>query len=130
MSEHHILIVDDEPHVIRVLELSLKRAGFTVSTANNGAKGIEQIRARHPDAVITDIQMPEMDGQQLCAAITAEFPERTFPIFMMTSRTEAEYREWAEQIRDLHFMEKPLSPRRVVDLLHRTLAAHEQSQSD
>lgn len=97
--------------------MALARAGYTVSLASNGLLALEQLRARLPDILITDIEMPKMDGQQLLETVAAEYPEREFPIFIMTSRTNLEYRTWSEQFDNLYFMEKPVSTRRLITVL-------------
>ena len=109
-----ILIVDDEPHVMRVLKLCLTREGHEIDCAGEGKTALVKIRARAPDLVITDVQMPGMGGQELCSAIHAEFPERSFPILVMTSMTARENREWAAKIPNTDFLEKPLSPRNLI----------------
>jgi CheY-like chemotaxis protein len=113
-----ILIADDEPHVIRVLKLTLEREGYGVSAVGNGEQALEHIRSAHPDVLITDIQMPRMTGRQLCQTIEAEWPDRRFTIIVMTSMTEREQREWVASMNNIQFLEKPLSPRRLVAFLH------------
>jgi CheY-like chemotaxis protein len=66
--------------------------------------------------LITDIQMPRMTGRELCERIQAEMPERKFLIFILTSRTEVEHREWSSRIDNVMFLEKPVS---MKDLLAR-----------
>jgi len=117
-----ILIADDEPHVIRVLKLTLEREGYGVSAVGNGEQALEHIRSAPPDVLITDIQMPRMTGRQLCQAIEEEWPERRFTIIVMTSMTEREQREWVASMKNIQFLEKPLSPRRLVTFLHEHFA--------
>lgn len=109
-----ILIVDDEPHVTRVLKLCLAREGHEVECVGDGSAALAAIRMRAPDYLITDIQMPGMGGKELCLAIHAEFPQRDFPILVMTSMTARENREWAAEIPNTDFLEKPLSPRNLI----------------
>jgi CheY-like chemotaxis protein len=113
-----ILIADDEPHVIRVLKLTLEREGYAVTAVGNGEQALQQIRSAPPDVLITDIQMPRMTGRELCQAIEAEWPQRRFTIIVMTSMTEREQREWVASMKNIQFLEKPLSPRRLVAFLH------------
>ena len=114
---NHILIVDDEPHVIRVLNLALSRTGVSVDVAYNGVNALEYLQSHQPDAVITDIDMPRMDGRTLCHRICELFPDRGYPIFIMTARAELEHRQWARSIPNLTFMEKPLSIRKLTRAL-------------
>jgi DNA-binding response OmpR family regulator len=112
-----ILIVDDEPHITRVLKLYLERVGYAVDTAQNGRAALDDILKSAPDALMTDIQMPVMSGKQLCLALEKKLPQRTFPIFVMTSMTDREHREWTQKINNLEFLEKPLSMRAMTRAL-------------
>ncbi len=109
-----ILLVDDEPHVIHVLKLFLKKNGYEVITANNGEQALKKVISDNPDVVITDIQMPRMSGQDLCDRLQKELPDPDRRIIVMTSRTDNDLRIWAKNFNKLEFLEKPLSPRRLV----------------
>jgi CheY-like chemotaxis protein len=119
----HVLIVDDEPNIVRVLKLMLERAGHAVSTAADGEAGLARVLADPPDALVTDIQMPRMDGRQLVRAIHDRLPQRRFEIFVMTSMTEREEREWVRAIPGVEFLEKPVSPRQLIGRLQRAFAS-------
>ena len=110
-----ILVVDDEPHVLRVLKMSLEKEGYEVAVCANGKEAIEHLEAEPPDILITDIQMPLINGEELCRYIEEHMPERKFLIFILTSRTEIEHREWSRDIRNLQFQEKPVSIRSLVE---------------
>lgn len=109
-----VFVVDDHAPVIRVLRLGLEEAGYDVATANNGSECLVKLAASHPDFLVTDIDMPRMTGKELCLAIEQQYPDRTFPIVVLTSRTELEHRDWTRGIDNLTFMEKPVSIRRLV----------------
>lgn len=119
----HILIADDEPMVLRVYKTSLQREGYTVETVGNGELALAAIRARQPDALITDIEMPKLSGEQLCRQIAAEIPDRRFPIIVQTSLTADQHRSWSAEIDNLAFMEKPISLRKLMDSLRMSLAS-------
>lgn len=112
-----ILIADDEPHVLRVLKMSLEKEGYEVDTCANGMEALARIERQPPDILITDIQMPLMTGEELCRHIDEYMPNRDFLIFVLTSRTEIEHREWSRNVRNLLFLEKPVSIRNLVDKL-------------
>ena len=116
-----IMIVDDHMPVLRVLRLGLEDAGYEVDSANNGSECLVKLCDGHPDFLVTDIDMPRMSGKELCLAIQKQFPDRTFPIVVLTSRTELEHRDWTREIDNLGFMEKPVSVRRLVALIGRLL---------
>lgn len=109
-----ILIADDEPHAIRILGRALERAGYQAEGVPHGLAALERIREQAPDVLITDIQMPIMTGEQLCQQIQQEMPQRQFLIFVVTSRTEIEHREWSNVIDNLMFLEKPVSVRNLI----------------
>ncbi len=110
----HILVADDEPHMARVLQQVLERAGYAVQITRNGLEALEAVRVRQPDILITDIHMPVMTGQTLCETLATELPERTFPIYVMTSMTDRVHRQWTTDIAGITLLEKPLSTRVLV----------------
>ena len=112
-----IIIADDEPHVLRVLKVSLEREGYAVEGFLNGKAALDSLGREYPDILITDIQMPVMSGEKLCQHIHKEMPDRKFLIFVLTSRTEIEHRKWSRQINNLMFLEKPVSIRNLIDKL-------------
>lgn len=123
-----VMIVDDHAPVIRVLRLGIEEAGFEVDSANNGSECLIKLCSGLPDFLVTDIDMPRMDGKELCLAIEKQFPNREFPIVVLTSRTELEHRDWTRDIDNLEFMEKPVSVRRLVAYIsHRLSDSVEQT---
>jgi DNA-binding response OmpR family regulator len=114
------MVVDDHAPVLRVLRLGIEAAGFEVDTASNGSECLVKLCDATPDFLVTDIDMPRMNGRELCLAIEEQFPDRTFPIVVLTSRTELEHRDWTRNIANLEFMEKPVSVRRLVSVIRRS----------
>jgi len=108
-----ILLVDDEPMTLRVMRQALEKDGFQITTAFDGKDAFEKIMASQPDVLITDIQMPRMDGKELCLLIQDTMPNRLFPIFITTSLTAHEHRDWSGTISNLVFVEKPISLRKL-----------------
>ena len=117
-----ILIADDEPHVLRVLKMSLEKEGYEVNTCGNGMEALARIENEQPDILITDIQMPQMTGEELCLHLQQHMPGRKLLIFVLTSRTEIEHREWSRRIDNLLFLEKPVSIRNLVEKLEEYFA--------
>lgn len=108
-----ILIVDDEPHVSLLLKQFLERAGYSTTTALNGELALTCITEQMPDVLITDVQMPKMNGMELCETLSSRFPGHGILIMLMTSRTDQEIRVWAKQQGSIVILEKPLSMRRL-----------------
>ncbi|QBE66331.1 response regulator [Pseudoduganella lutea] len=119
MIQRHILLVDDEPYVVRVLRLSLEREGYDVATAIDGHDALAKMTKRCPDVLITDINMNGMDGRTLCPLARKMYPDSSFLILIMTSLTALDERSWVRQVSNAEFLEKPLSPRQLVAKLAR-----------
>lgn len=130
IAKVRLLVVDDEPHVPRMLKLKLEADGWEVMVARNGAEALNLLEAGPlPDAMITDMMMPVMDGKALCLAVAERYPERPFPIFLATSVVERDVREWSASLGGIVFLEKPVSPRKVVAAIERCLASRDFSLS-
>jgi len=109
-----ILVVDDEAPIRRILELKLKNGGYEVFLAEDGEAALRVIESEKPDAVITDINMPRMDGRQLCEATNPLKRERTFLTIIMTARIIPDEERWITEMQDTVFMEKPFSPSSIL----------------
>ncbi len=110
-----ILVVDDEAPIRRVLELKLKNGGYDVILAEDGEAGLRAIASEKPDAVVTDINMPRMDGKQLSEAANYLKRERTFLTIIITSRIIPDDQQWISAMQDTVFMEKPFSPSSILE---------------
>lgn len=113
-----ILIVDDEPFNLRVLKLKFENAGYQVLLAKNGEEGLEKFHAERPDVVITDINMPVMDGKEMCERL----PETgDFFLLVMTASLEDDAQDWTADISGASFVQKPISPRELLEKIDRYL---------
>jgi CheY-like chemotaxis protein len=110
-----VLVVDDEAHIRRVIEIKLKKQGYQVIMARNGREGFDIIQAQKPDVVISDINMPEMDGKTLCEKTNELKKERPFLTIMVTARILPEDRKWVDNMQDTLFLEKPFSPAQIME---------------
>ena len=116
-----ILVVDDEAHIRRVLEVKLKIRGYQVLLAKNGQEGIDIIKEHQPDIVITDINMPIIDGKTLCEKTNGLKKERSFLTIIITARINPEERDWISNMQDTRFFEKPFSPAKIVEAIEQYL---------
>ncbi|WP_316808727.1 response regulator transcription factor [Pedobacter agri] len=128
-----ILIVDDEPDILELIEYNLKKEGYQVFTASNGQEGITVAKKVHPDLIILDIMMPKMDGIEACRLMRA-IPEfkNTFMVFL-TARSE-EYSEIAGfNVGADDYIAKPIKPRALVSrinaILRRNTGTEEVSEN-
>ncbi len=117
----HVLLCDDEIHILRAAEYKLKRAGYDVEIAGDGQEAWEAIRRRKPDVLITDCQMPQMDGFQLVRQVRENPDTEDLPVLMLTAKGyEISGEELAEKWNVIAVIAKPFSPRellRTVDSL-------------
>ena len=104
-----VLVIDDEAHIRRVIELKFKNQGYQVTTATNGEEGLELIESQKPDVVITDIMMPKLDGKALCERVNELKKERPFLTIVMTCRISPTEQDWIDEMQDTVFVEKPFS---------------------
>lgn len=130
-----ILVVDDEAHILHVLSLKLRNAGYEVVTAVDGEDGFELASQHLPDLVITDFQMPYMTGLELCRALAGHEATANIPVLILTARGYAlDHEDLAiGNIRGV--LSKPFSPRAVLQLVKESLrtpinGAGEQSSTE
>ena len=114
-----VLIIDDEPHILRVLEHAFKERGYHVLKAMDGEEGLNIIKERKPDVVITDIFMPKLDGRALCEQTNALKKEWPFLTVIITCKISACEEKWLCRLQDTVFMEKPFSPSRLLQRIER-----------
>ena len=123
MSNEQILVVDDEPFILRTLTFVLKKEGYDIATAVNGEEAVAQIRALQPPLVFVDAMMPKKDGYQVSQEVRADAALEHQPyIIMLTARGQEADREKAERVGIDEFMTKPFSPSKVVARVREILA--------
>lgn len=108
-NNKRVLVIDDEAHIRRVIELKFKNQGYRVTTATNGEEGLDIIETEQPDVVITDIMMPKMDGKALCERVNDLKKKRPFLTIVMTCRISPTEQDWIDELQDTVFVEKPFS---------------------
>ena len=110
-----ILCVDDEAHVLHVVSLKLRQAGFEVITAEDGEEGLATAIERLPDLIVSDYQMPFMSGLEMCREIERQPATRGVPVLLLTARGFSLPREALAGTNVVAVLTKPFSPREVVD---------------
>ena len=126
--KHKILVVDDEPDILELIEYNLKKDGYQVFTATNGQEGVAVAKKVLPDLIILDIMMPKMDGIEACRIMRA-MPEfkNTFMVFL-TARSE-EYSEIAGfNVGADDYIAKPIKPRALISRINALLRRNVQSE--
>lgn len=112
---HHILVVDDDPHIRELLAFALGRAGMTVAEAGDGEEAATTIAARMPDLMVLDINMPRLNGLDLCRRLRgAGGAGAALPILFLSSREDEIDRIVGIEVGGDDYVVKPFSPREVV----------------
>ena len=112
-----IHVCDDEPHIVLAVSLKLSKAGFQVTTANDGQAAWESIQREPPQLVITDLQMPRLDGLGLVQNIRANEELRDIPVILLTAKGfELDEEEMRLEYDVQHVLCKPFSPRELLSL--------------
>jgi DNA-binding response OmpR family regulator len=109
-----ILVVDDEPDALELIEFNLKGAGFEVVTAVDGAAAVKKARALVPALMVLDIMLPEMDGLEVCKLLRREPATAHIPILMLTAKAAEIDRVLGLELGADDYVTKPFSPRELV----------------
>lgn len=112
-----VLIVDDEPFVIRMLRDKFQNAGIDVISAVNGKQAVELTHAEKPHMIIMDWMMPEMSGIDACATIRADPDSAHIPIIMLTAKGQELDEKKGKEAGANFYITKPFSPRRLLRLV-------------
>jgi two-component system alkaline phosphatase synthesis response regulator PhoP len=116
-----ILVVDDEPYMLRFIQILLERDGFEMIKARNGREAVEVARREQPQVVVMDAMMPKMDGMTALRELKQEPATRTIPVIMLTANPHKFSREEAESSGATIFLTKPFSPSQLLAEIRRHL---------
>ncbi len=114
MPTPFILVVDDDPEIVRLLRSYLEQAGFQVASAANGEMAVTLLRRRRPDLLLLDLMLPDRDGWSLTRLIRADAAWRAMPIIMLTARVEDRDKILGLEIGADDYITKPFNPAEVV----------------
>jgi len=117
-----VVVSDDHPHARRVLKLRLEQAGYDVHLAADGRAALELVRAIHPQAVVTDLKMPDMSGEDLCRSLQADGLLPELHVLVVTSCADRVLRARLTAYPGVGVVEKPFSPNEVCAWLNGRLS--------
>ncbi|PYJ86806.1 MAG: two-component system response regulator [Verrucomicrobia bacterium] len=112
---HKILIVDDEPFMLRLIQHHLENAGYEMIKARNGREAVEAATRENPCLVVMDAMMPNMDGLSALRQLKQEPSTRAIPVIMLTANPHKYTREEAESSGAAIFLTKPFSPTQLLE---------------
>ena len=117
-----ILTVDDSRTMRDMLRLALTDAGFTVVQAEDGVHGLEVLQEAEPDVILTDINMPRMDGYGFIEGVRSDSRRRTIPILVLTTESSQEKKMRARDAGATGWIVKPFNPEKLVEAIRRVAA--------
>lgn len=126
MEKKKILVVDDEPEMVKMLRMSLETASYEVIAAYDGQEGIDKTKKERPDAIIMDLMMPEKDGFIACKEIKNDPECAHIPILVLTAisdhLTQTRYaKSMGLELEAEDYMDKPVDPNLLLERLARLL---------
>ena len=125
-----ILVVDDEPEAVELLEFNLKKAGFDVITAADGAQALKKARSAQPDLIVLDLMMPEIDGLEVCKILRRDPATARIPIIMLTAKAAEVDRIVGLELGADDYVTKPFSPRELVLRVNKVLRRGQTDQPE
>ncbi len=120
-----ILVVDDERHIVRLVEVNLSRAGYEVETAYDGVEALEKVKATDPDMIVLDVMMPRMDGFEVLKRLQADSETQDIPVIMLTAKAQDAdiFRGWSSGVSS--YLTKPFNPRELLTFVERIFQSEE-----
>jgi two-component system, OmpR family, alkaline phosphatase synthesis response regulator PhoP len=114
-----ILAVDDERHIVRLVEVNLQRAGYEVVTAYDGREALEKVKTENPDLVVLDVMMPYMDGFEVLKNLKGDPTTADIPVIMLTAKAQDAdvFRGWQSGV-DC-YLTKPFNPMELLTFVKR-----------
>lgn len=125
-----ILCIEDEPDMIDLIRLILTQRGYEVRGAEGGREGLEIIRGEHPDLVLLDLMMPEMDGWEVYQQMKADPETRNIPVIVITAKSQSIDKVLGLQIaRADDYLVKPFSPQELLASVERVFQKNSSARA-
>jgi twitching motility two-component system response regulator PilH len=118
-----VLIVDDSPTDVHVMQTALEQSGFTTAAAADGGEAIRKARELRPDLILMDIVMPGVNGFQATRELASDPETRTIPVIMISSKSQESDRVWGLRQGAVDYLVKPVSAEQLVRKAQAALAA-------
>ena len=121
MTTLRVLTVDDSRTILAMLHHTLSNAGFEVLQAEDGKQGLDVLKTETVDVVITDINMPVMDGIEFIKQVRATGRHNSLPILILTTETSQDKREQGRAAGGTGWIVKPFDPEKLISVIHRVV---------
>lgn len=113
-----VVVIDDEPFILMMIEDKLKKAGIDVVTLRESRNAVSVIREQKPDLVILDWMMPEISGLELCRILKADAELQDIPVYMLTAKGQDADKQLGLQCGAAMYITKPFSPKALLELVN------------
>ena len=121
MTALRVLTVDDSRTILAMLHHTLSNAGFEVLQAEDGKQGLDMLKSQDVDVVITDINMPVMDGIEFIRHVRATGQHQSLPILILTTETSQDKRDQGKAAGGTGWIVKPFDPDKLISVIHRVV---------
>ena len=123
-----ILAVDDEKHIVRLVQINLQKEGYEVATASTGREALDRVGESRPDLIVMDVMMPEMDGFEALKKLKENPETRDIPVIMLTAKAQDAdvFRGWQSGA-DL-YLTKPFNPAELLSFVKRLLVSQNETE--
>ena len=119
---NRVLLVDDEPELIRALSVRLTASGFTCATAKNGEEGLAKVQEARPDLIIVDLLMPEMDGYEMCRRLKSDRQTASIPVLVLTAVPERSVEQHLHDLGSARVLHKPFDSAQLLATVRELLS--------
>lgn len=109
-----ILVIDDEPELVKAMQIRLKAAGYKVFAAYDGQEGLEKAQKEQPDLIVLDLILPKMDGYKVCGLLKKDSRYARIPIIIFTAKAQEKDREQGEALGADAYITKPFEHQAVL----------------
>ena len=125
MPGKKIMAVDDERHIVRLIQVNLERSGFQVITAFDGPEALKKVEIERPDVIVLDVMMPKMDGFEVLKRLQANPETRNIPVIMLTAKAQDAdvFRGWSSGVSA--YLTKPFNPLELITFVKRILSGRD-----
>ncbi len=124
MAGELVLVIDDSPTIVKVVQLVLTKAGYEVVTAGDGEQGLAAARTRRPDLILLDFVMPRMNGYQFCREMSADAALREIPVVLMSAKGDQVGERFVKVMGIVDYITKPFSPEAITAVVQHTITKY------
>lgn len=122
MPKERILVIDDEPDILKLIKVNLELEGMRVITAASGIEGIEIVKKNEIDLIILDVMMPDINGYQICQLLKEDDKFKDIPIIILTAKVKKSDQFWSKKIGASLYLTKPFEPLQLVQKVRGVLS--------